>query len=343
MAGPYLQVALEQAPNCEDGDESVSSDVFYPPVKSITDDDGFVALEEQDLIRGFLAPMPHLGAAEYAPTMKLSGMHLRPGSLGVFLAAVMGSVVSTAGVGGITVKDPDDVNIPVGAHRHVFSFVDADPPQSLQLTAATGDGKYRKAQGMGCESLDFKFADGAMETDASLIGLVLKSIADPSITPVVGTEPPFRQGDMSLTWLSSSARTKAFEFGFKSQIEALSEPTIASLYPSLLLYKNDALPTISGTIEKASMEDADTSAIEAGTQFAVTIKIVGRTAIVTGYYPTLWIELPGCQLVKVDRDDIEAKRRREGKYEWEARYDAVTAKLATVTLVNAQAAYGTYA
>jgi hypothetical protein len=420
MAGPYLQVALEEAPNCEDGSEAVSSDVFYPPVKSITDDDGFVALEEQELIRGFLAPMPHLGAAEYAPAMKLSAMHLRPASLGVFLAAVMGSIDTDAGVAGPTVVDPDTVNIPVGAHRHVFSFIDADPPQSLQLTAATGDGKYRKAQGMGVESLDFKFADGALETDASLIGLVLKSISDPSITPVVDAQPPFRQGDMTLTWLSSSARTKAFEFGFKSQIEALSEPTVASLFPSLLLYKNDALPTIAGTIEKASMEDADTAAIENGTQFAVLIKIVGRetikraavnissssvaaatvvtcaaphnlpagdsTVVIAGstgstptingthvatkidattfsipvncsvgagaagtvisdtaYYPTLWIELPGCQLVKVDRDDIEAKRRREGKYEWEARYDAVTAKLATATLVNAQAAYGTYA
>ena len=89
MAGPYLQIALEQAPNEEGGSNTVSSDVFYPPVKSITDDDGFSPLEEQELIRGFLAPMPHLGAAEYAPTMKLTGMHPRPGDLG---ALVLGQV-----------------------------------------------------------------------------------------------------------------------------------------------------------------------------------------------------------------------------------------------------------
>ena len=59
--------------------------------------------------------------------------------------------------------------------------------------------------------------------------------------------------------------------------------------------------------------------------------------------PTLWIELPGCQLIHADADDVAAQRRREGSYELAARYDATTAKLATVTLVNATATYRTFA
>lgn len=418
--GPYLQVALEQAPNYEGGANAVSSNLFYPPFAQIEDNEGMEPLEEQEMVRGFLAPMPHLGAAEYAPKMKLSGGHPRPGDLGVFLAAALGGVTAPAAGDGTTTHDPDGVlHVPVGAWSHVFEFDAADPPQSLQLIGASGDAKYRKGQGMGVSELAFGFDKGALKMDVDLIGLVLKSITDPAITPVLDAAYPFRRGDLTITWLSSTARTTEFDWKITSQVEAIAELTVASLYPSLLQYENDALPTIGGTIGKASIADADVAALEAGTQFACTIKIKGRetikrapvvvtsssiaaasvitcaaphnlptgtsTVVIAGhtgstpslngthvatkidgttfsipvttsvggtggtvvsdtaYYPGLWVVMPGCQLISVDRDPIEAKRRREGKYGWEARYDPTTAKLATVTLINDTAAYATYA
>lgn len=416
--GPYLQVALEEAPNYEGASNTVSSNLFYPAFKSITDDEGMEPLEEQDIIRGFLAPMPHLGAAEYKPTIKLGGGHPRPADLGLFFSAIFGAVTPTAGDGS-AVTDPDSAAVPIGAYVHEFEFTNTDPPQSLQIIGASGDGKYRKGTGFGVSELAFGYDGGALSMDVDTVGLVLESISDPSITPVVSDAYPFRRGDLTITWLSNTARTTEFDWKVVSQIEAVSEPTVASLYPNLLLYQNDAMPTVEGTIGKAAIDADDVAALEAGTQFACTIKIVGRETIKraavnitsssaanpsvitcaaahnlpagtssvviaghtgstpaisgtytatkidattfsipvncssggtggtvvsdTAYYPTLWVEMPGCQLISLDRDPIEAKRRREGKYGWQARYDATTAKLVTVTLVNDTAAYATYA
>jgi hypothetical protein len=342
MAGPYLQVALEEAPNYQGSTNKVSTDVFYPFVKTVGEDRGQENFEENDVIPSTLDPLPHKGASLFAPTTKLGEVHPRPADLGLWLALAMGSVVTTAGVGGATVKDPANVNIPVGAHRHVFAFKDTEPPLTAQTYSRSGDGFYAKGQGLAVEEFAVKFVNGMLTADISFVDLVLAPVSDPSISPVVSDEAPFRRGDLALTWLSNSAHTTDFDFSIKHDVEAINELMVASDYPSLVQFKNDAARFIGGTISKSSMNDVDMAALEDGTQFAATITVTGREAITTGYYPKLWIELPGCQLIKANADDIAAQRRREGSWEWEARYDAVTAKLCTVTLVNAQAAYDTY-
>ena len=97
--GPYLQATLEEAPNYEGGTNALSTYSCYPPVEEITDDEAMTDLEEKNVVRGFLAPMPHLGAAKYEPKMKLGKIHPRPSHLGFLLAWMMGSVASVAGDG----------------------------------------------------------------------------------------------------------------------------------------------------------------------------------------------------------------------------------------------------
>ena len=250
MAGAYLQVALEEAPNYEGATNHVSSDVFYPFVKTVAEDRNMEAFEENDVIPSTLDPLPHKGAASYAPTTKLSEIHPRPADLGFWLALVMGSVTSTAGVGGAGVKDPDNVNVPAGAYRHVFAFTDVEPPASMQTYSRSGDGYFAKGSGIACEELAFKFDKGMMVADASCVDLVLKPVSDPSITPVVSSEAPFRRGDLALTWLAGSAHTTDFDFAIKQDVEAINELMVASDYPSLLQFKKDAARFIGGTIKQ---------------------------------------------------------------------------------------------
>ena len=181
-----------------------------------------------------------------------------------------------------------------------------------------------------------------LTADASCTDLVLKPQTDPSLTPVVSTEAPFRRGDLALSWLSGSAHTTDFDFSIKQDIEAINELMVASDYPSLLQFKKDAKRYIGGSISKASVGSVDMTALTSGTQFVATIKLVGRAAVTGSYYPTLWINIPGCQLVKANLDDVAAERRREGKWDWEARYESGTSKLVTVTLVNGTAAYKSF-
>lgn len=298
--GPYVQVQTEKPGYPGHVDEFVGS-ARYPAVKQIAMDDGIELFEEQDIVRGFLAPMPHLGAAEYKPTVKLTGMHPRPLDLQQFMCAAMGAPVAATSV-----------------------FVTTDPPPSLKIVGASGDAKFQSATGMGVEELAFKFNAGVLEMDASCVGLTCADIADPVITPSLDTAAPFRKGDMTITWMTDTAVTTDFDFKIVNQIEAINAFLGASLYPDTLQYKNDALPTVSGTIGKQSMADADIAALAAGTPFAVTIALTRGSMGVT-------LVMPACQLVSVDRDPIEAKRRREGKYGWEARYPAGGGAYATAT------------
>ena len=346
--GPYLQMALEQAPNYEGGTNPVSSNVFYPPVEEITDDEKMTVLEEKNVVRGFLAPMPHLGAAKYEPDFKLTKIHPRPSHLGFMLAWMLGSWTSQEGDGS-TVLDPDGNAIPVGAYQHIYTYKFAVEPQTARALACTGNQEHRLVQGAGLSDLAFAFENGALVCDAAGLALVTEPISigtsplTTEVTPVLDTNLPFRQGNMVISWLGSSALTRAFTFKFNSPIEAIWSPVHSSLFPTDLWYKNGELPFVSGEIDKATVADADWAALAAGTQFAAQIEVFhGQNIGVTSYPSKMWVKMPGCELTKNTKQAIKAERRREVKYEWESRYDVTTDRLVTVTLVNDTPAYATY-
>ena len=416
-AGPYLQLALEQSPGYEGSNVKVSSVVTYPPLEEVTDDEAMTALEEQNVIRGFLARMPHLGAAMYEPKFKLGKIHPRPSHLGFLLALMLGDVTSVVG-DGTTYTDPDGFEVPTGAYMHTMKFRFAVEPATCQALASTGNLEHRQATGIALSDLKFSFANGAMLADGDGLALTTVPIADPGVTPIIDLAMPFRRGDMVLDWLSGSALTRDFEFAFNAPVEQIWSPIHASLFPTDIWYKNGEMPYVSGTISKATIADDDWAALAEGGQFAASIrighrdplgtKVVAVTSVATGtgnslvtcsgphgcksgdigtlagvtgsvapstvngeqvitvtgpdtftipltvthagtggtftsdYHAAFWTVMPGCELTKLTRDAIKAERRREGKYEWESRYDHTTGELATITIVNDVPTYATY-
>lgn len=345
--GPYLELALEEAVNHEGGTNHISTYLAYPAVGSVTDNEKEQNLEQVELIQGFLARMPHLGAGKYEPEMKIEKLHVKPDVLGFLLAWAMGNVTSEAGDGD-AVKDPDNVSVPIGAYKHSFLFATGQPePQTARVQLCSGDGKHRLGTGFGVSEAAFTWEkDGAMLAAMTTLGCYLADQTDPSVVPVIDLTPPFRRGDMVLSWLEGTALTRDFEFAIKAPIEQIFSPIFSSLFPTDVWYKNSSadLPSIDGTIAKATIEPADWAALIAGTQFDAKIKILHRTPIgETEYVPKLWVDVPGCQLLTVARDAIEAARRREGKWTWESRYAPSSGDYASAVLVNDTPSYTTWA
>jgi hypothetical protein len=417
MAGAWVCIAPETSPNAEGGSNAVSSNVFYLKADSIKFDEGFTALEEKGKTVGALGRARHLGAAKYEPKLTISGIFPRPADLGLFMLLFAGGATHTAG--DATITDPDSASVPVGAHRWVYAFAD-DVPQTVQITAKDAGGKYWRLTGAGLNSMPFKFGDdGVLSCDLEFIGLFGGEIANPSLSPLFDAATPFRQGDMTLEWLTGSATTKGFDFTCKAGLETDKGFSVVSDYPDTIQFGNDedSLPDIAGNIDKRTIDSDDIDALHEGGQFAAVIKLTHRetikraavnvtsssaanpsvitcsaphnlptgtsTVVIAGhsvssvngthvatkidgttfsipvnvsvggtggtvvsdtdYAAKAWLALPGCQHVSWDPDDIANVRRRESKYGWQARVDEATNALATITVVNATAAYETYA
>lgn len=339
-AGGYIQAALEQAPNAEGGANAVSSNVFYLPGTMIDIDPKPTMLERKDELRGEFAALPHSGAAKYEPEGSLES-RLYPATLGLLLHAAVGTCVTTAGNGVIT--DPDGVAVPVGAHRHVFAWKTSEIPQTMQLQYAPPSGvPFKKAQGVGIDELEFKAGDGAWTLAAKLLALIDEAIADPTLTPSYETAGPWREGELALAWLAGSATTKEFDFKITNGLKAERQFTTASRYPDSIVYEAN-LPVVGGSIPKRSFDADDWAALVAGTTFAATLKFVHSENATGAYKHKLWVQMPACQYVSGKQDAVKNERRTEASFDWEARYDTGTSKWCTITLVNATAAYATYA
>jgi hypothetical protein len=317
--------------------------VFYLPATQVDIDPKPVMLERDDELRGGFFAAPHSGVAEYAPEGTLDG-RLYPADLGLLLYAACGGCVTTAGNGVIT--DPDSVAVPTGAYRHVFSWKTTEIPQTMQLIYVPPNGvPFRKAQGVGIDELAVKVAGGAQTYAAKLLALVAATISDPVLTPSYATALPWRSGEIALTWLSGSAITKDFDWSIKNGLAHERQLTTNSRYPDSIIYQQ-ALPVVGGSIPKRSFDVDDWNALVNGTTFAAKIKCVHGTAFAPvgaeTYKHTFWVEMPACEYVTGKQDAIKNERRTEATFDWQARYDTATSKWATITLVNATAAYATY-
>ena len=340
MAAGYIQAALEQAPNSENSTNKVSTTVFYLPGTSIEIDPDMTVLERGDELRGGFYQAPHAGAAEYAPKHTINS-RMYPAVMGLYLCLLCGGVTTTQGDGG-SVKDPAGVSIPADAYRHVFSWKTGDVPQTAQLIACAPDGgAFWKLQGVGANQMTFSRDGGAWVCEGELLSLVAKTISDPSLTPAYEAAKPWRAGQMTLSWLNSTAVTEDFEWKIDNGLTTEYQMSDPSIFPDSIVYEEN-LPVLGGTIDKRSFKTADWNALEAGTQFNATMHWTHSESATGTYKHQLWVECPGAQYVSGKPDAIENKRRNKASFEWAARQDSVTGEWAKITLVNATPTYAVY-
>ena len=340
MATGFVQKALEQAPNAEGGANAVSSNLFYLPCTNFEMDPKPSMLERNDELRGGFYRSPHSGAAKYEPEGSMD-CRIYPATFGSVLHDVFGTCVTTAGDGS-AVTDPDSVAVPVGAHRHVFTFKTGEVPQTSRYIYSPPSGGFYQASGVGIDEITCKpDGEGAWAFTAKLLGLVAEAISDPSLTPGYETAKPWVEGELALTWLANSAVTKEFDWKVTNGLAVERQFTTSSRYPDSIVYDAN-LPIFGGSIPKRAFDADDWAALVAGTTFAAKLKFVHSENATGSYKHQLWIEMPACQLVSGKQDPIKNQRRNEASYDWEARWDTATSKWVTVTLVNATAAYASY-
>ena len=324
----------------ESTDPTKSTKTIYLPVQSFKLEYGEDQMERDDEARYRDEPIPVIRDS-FAPTWSLTE-RAYPDTLGFLLKLGLGAPTSTAGDGVIT--DPDGDTIPTGATRHVWTapFGPAGiNPQTAEFTAGYDDEDiFFELRGAGLDELSLdNQATGGVKLDAKGPGTFLDRVSDPSLTPALESlaVAPFRGGDLSLDWLSGSAKlSREFSLKFVNPIEAIRTLGVRSDFPDQV-EKGDDLILFTGEVNARALDATDIDAMVDATGFAATARWIGNSVIASSYPYGLWFEFDNAQLTSYDIDELSNKRRHGGKLGFRASRD--DAASVTVTLVNATADY----
>lgn len=338
-----VQIALEETPRYEGATTStpyrVSTDVHYLPIQTARVLPNPAFMDRADELRGIEGAVPQL-IDGYAPSGGISIRAYLNSLTWIFnCAGLLGT--HTSGDGS-TCKDPDNVSIPVGAHRWAYTKRGGKTAQTMQVrTCYANNAVFLKGQGMGVQGITMT---GAGEVTADLLGLVVAKEADPNLTPVLdaATILPLRRGDLSFTWLASSGTTDDFSLALTNPLIARRTFAVASFFPDSMEHGDEKV-RLGGTIPKSELKTADYDALVAGTTFAATAKwkttkVIGATT----YTYSMWVEMPQCQYVGGDYDEIANRRRFGSNLNWQAAWDEGLGYDFKVTIVNAVSTIATY-
>lgn len=244
--------------------------------------------------------------------------------------------VGTAG-DGAAVKDPDNVSVPVGVTRWVFTKRPGLTAKTFQVQACyVNEGVFLKGQGFGVSSLGLT-SDGSVT--AALEGLVVAKQTDPNLTPAFDSQviPHFRRGDISLTWLSGSGTTDDFNLTIDNSL--VRRRTMALATPSYfpdVMEQGDARVRMHGSIPKSKFAVADYDALVAATTFAAKVKWLSPKVIgATAAKYSCWVEMPACQYSAGGPDQLSNVRRKGASFDWWAAWDETSAYDFKITILNA--------
>lgn len=342
----FVEIILEETPVPEGANTTLtpyrlSTNKLYLPARSMRLSPAPEHLDRSDELRGITGAVPRL-IETYGPGGSLS-LRAYPKAL-TWLFNLAGFVgTHTAGDGIIT--DPDTNVIPVGAERWVFTKRDAITAQSAQVRCNYKDEDVLlTGHGFAVSSLALPSSG---ELTADWMGLVLNRAAHDSTTnPAVTSAaiPPFRRGDLFLTWLSGGGSVSDFNFTIASALERVRTMSLnpPSYFPDVLEFGDEQV-YVTGSIPKRVLSGTDYDALLAATTFAAKArwtspKVIGATA----YKYSLWVEMPACQYVAGDADEIGNKRRFGASYDFFAAYDETAGYDVKITLVNDVVAVATY-
>lgn len=237
-------------------------------------------------------------------------------------------------------------HVPTGANKWVFTKRDSINAQTAQVAINHKDESVLlKGNGYGVGGLNL---NAAGECTADLVGLWLRRLAvDSSTTPSYSSQaiPPFRRGELYLNWLSGGGRPADFSLAIANPLERIRDLSLTppSAFPSVLEH-GDGQVQVTGSIPKRSLNATDFDALLAATAFSAKAKWSSGTVIgATARLYTLWVEMPSCQYLSGDADEIGNKRRIGADYGFFAAYNEAAGYDVRITLINATTAIATYA
>jgi hypothetical protein len=345
-AADFCELIIEETPRYEGAPTTspyrLATEKLYLPVRSARLGPAPSHLSRADELRGLLAEPPRL-IDRFDPDGSISmRCYLKDLTWLLHLCGLTGT--KTAGDGIIT--DPDGQTIPTGAQRWVFTKHDAIDAHSAQISLNYKDeGLMLRGQGYACSQLQL---NAAGELTCDLVGLVLKRLAlDTTTTPSYTSSaiPPIRRGDLFVSWLAGGGPLADFSVSLANSLERVASLSLAtpSNYPDRLEYGNEQV-TLTGSIPKRILDADDVDALLAASTFSAkarwkTPKNIGATS----YKYSLWIEMPACQLVGGQPDELGNVRRVGASYDWVATYDETAGYDFKITIVNDVTSIATFA
>lgn len=339
----YINGAYETTVGSEaNSSPTLSSKVIYIPSTSAQLSLNPSPLLRDDENRGVDEPITALEDT-HAPTWSLES-RAYPDVLGFLLKAQLGAPSTTAGNGVIT--DANGVVVPTGAYRHVWTSPfgpSGNSPQTTQWRLGYNDQSvYYKLQGAAVESMGFSVPEaGGVGLAASGPGCYLTRISDPSLTPSYETLtiPPFLRAHLAVNTNMSNTATNEGDFSFNitSPVEAVSDLSSASRFPTQM-YKGDDAVGLTGTIGKSAIDADDWDALKAATSFTLKYTFTSTATIASSYPYKLIVNVGSAQYVGGEAEPLTSSRRLKASWQWRAGYTG-TAGNVSLSLINASSSY----
>lgn len=246
-----------------------------------------------------------------------------------------------ATVGGEVISE----NVPTNAYKWVFTKRKGITAQTARIRTNYADENVElDGYGFGVDSLSIT---AAAELSASLTGLYMRRLAaDTATVPAVqaSSVQPFRRGDLYVSALAGGGVLADFTVNIANSLERIHTASLnpPSDWPDLLELGDDQVQ-VSGTIPKRILAGTDMDALIAATTFAMTAKWIGRSVIgATTKKYGLWIEMPKCQYIGGDQDELQNRRRHGFSPDWFAAVDETVGYDAKITVICGVAAIATY-
>lgn len=333
-----IQIAMEETPRYEGAASTapyrVSTAVAYAPVRSARITPNPLHDDRADEVRGIEGAPPQL-IDGYEPAGSIAMRAYL--NLLTYLLHISGwTGTATAGDGIIT--DPDVATIPATATRWVFTKRGGNVAKTAQMLIAYSDeGAFYKGQGYGISSWTL---GGNGDYTADLMGLVFGNVADPNLTPVYDTAaiPHVRRGDLVVSpWLSGGGPIDDFTIAGSNPLirRKTSQVSPASYFPDRMEHGDERV-AITGTAPASRLNDAEIDRLLDGATFAATAKWkTPKSIALTAYKYSMWVEMPACQILGGDPDELRNARRFGGSWEWKAAWDETAGYDAKITIVNA--------
>lgn len=341
----YAKLQIEKPGKA--GNESDAGEVYAPEFYLPATEVGFVPnpdmLDRSDEISGVEGK--RTGAAnDYAPTGSIvTRAYTR--YLGALLFILFGEVATTEGDGG-EVKDPDEVAIPAGVFRHVFSKKSGATPLSGRLTTAYFD-KWILARGLTIGSLAFALAeDGVKATATTMANYLNRLTVDPEDT--VEGDPfsvlPFRRRNVTVTTpsLEATALLNSIDFTMEQTLEAVRPMGIATGWPQATdrANKPEGFLRLSGSLTRRDFDPVDWDALIAASIFGLSFHFESEQNVGETEYPySMWVETDGAQYTGGGPETLKQQARHESNYDWMAGAQEAGKDDFSVTLVNDVASY----